>query len=84
MARVNFIGSDRRKQTSNMVQKLLDERNRVWSSYCSVAGMEPFSSNKPVDDLVQEFCELLVDYISLGHFGIYQRIVNGTERRGEV
>jgi len=84
MANVDYIGSDRRGQTGDMVKNLLEERNRVWSSYCSVAGMEPFSSNKPVGDLVQEFCELLVDYVSLGHFGIYQRIVSGTERRTQV
>ncbi|MEE9396515.1 MAG: Rsd/AlgQ family anti-sigma factor [Methylococcales bacterium] len=84
MANVDYIGSDRRQQTGNMIKNLIEERNRVWSSYCSVAGMEPFTSNKPVEDLVQEFCELLVDYISMGHFGIYQRIVSGTERRTQV
>ncbi|MDV3241666.1 MAG: sigma D regulator [Methylocaldum sp.] len=27
---------------------------------------------------------MLIDYISLGHFGIYQRIIDGTERRRKV
>ncbi|MCG8383675.1 MAG: sigma D regulator, partial [Gammaproteobacteria bacterium] len=27
------------------------------------------------------FCQILVDYIALGHFEIYQRIIEGEERR---
>lgn len=27
------------------------------------------------------FAEVLVDYVSLGHFGLYERILSGTERR---
>jgi regulator of sigma D len=26
----------------------------------------------------------LVDYVSLGHFGVYERVLSGTERRGRV
>jgi regulator of sigma D len=67
-----------------MIDELLKERQQVWSLYCTVAGLEPFTPNKPVESLVQEFCQVLVDYISLGHFGIYQRITDGNERRGKV
>ena len=27
---------------------------------------------------------MLVDYISLGHFGVYQRIIDGSERRKAI
>ena len=27
---------------------------------------------------------MLVDYISLGHFGVYQRIIDGSERRKSI
>lgn len=76
--------SERRNQTQAMISELLSERQQVWSLYCSVAGLEPFTPDKPVESLIQEFCQVLVDYISLGHFGIYQRITNGTERRIKV
>lgn len=73
-----------RVNTSQLVDELLKERQQVWSLYCSVAGMEPFTPNKTIEELVQEFCQLLVDYISLGHFGIYQRILDGRERRKQI
>lgn len=31
-----------------------------------------------------EFCQILVDYISLGHFGSYRYIVNGQEHRNAI
>ncbi len=33
---------------------------------------------------LKEFCEILVDYIAAGHFGLYQRISEGAERRRSV
>ena len=33
---------------------------------------------------LKEFCEILVDYIAAGHFGLYQRIADGAERRSAV
>jgi len=73
-----------RDNTAQIVNELLSERQQVWSLYCSVAGMEPFTPNKSIEQLVQEFCQVLVDYISLGHFGIYQRILDGGERRKQI
>ncbi|MGH8549995.1 MAG: sigma D regulator [Methylococcales bacterium] len=84
MSKQEQTGSERRQQTQSMIQELLRERQQVWSLYCTVAGLEPFTPDKPVETLVQEFCQVLVDYISLGHFGIYQRITDGNERRGKV
>lgn len=84
MSTQEIPGSERRNHTLAMIKELLQERQQVWSLYCSVAGLEPFTPDKPVDTLIQEFCQLLVDYISLGHFGIYQRITDGKERRTRV
>ncbi|PCH86032.1 MAG: Rsd/AlgQ family anti-sigma factor [Piscirickettsiaceae bacterium] len=75
---------NKREQTNHVINELLDERSQVWSLYCSAAGMEPLRPEKTIEDLVQEFCQLSVDYISLGHFGLYQRILDGNERRKAV
>ncbi len=72
---------NKREKTAYMIEELLEERAQVWALYCSVAGMEPYKSNKPINERVQEFCQMLVDYISLGHFGVFQRIIDGSERR---
>lgn len=75
---------NKREQTNNVINELLDERGQVWSLYCSAAGMEPLRPEKTIEDLVQEFCQMSVDYISLGHFGLYERILDGNERRKAV
>jgi regulator of sigma D len=74
----------KREQTNHVIGELLDERTQVWNLYCSAAGMEPYQPDKTIEDLVKEFCQLSVDYISLGHFGLYQRILEGNERRKSV
>ena len=84
MSTKSFSGSDRRVQTNKMINELLEGRKQVWSLYCKVAGIEPFPIEKPSTDSLQDFCQVLVDYISLGHFGIYQRIIDGRERRTKV
>mgnify|MGYP003572380779 FL=1 len=76
--------TDRRGGTQEMVQKLLKERQEMLSMFCRVAGLEPFKGATPSPDVLQEFCQVLVDYSAFGHFEIYERIVAGRERRGRV
>lgn len=75
---------DRRGGTQEMVRKLLDERQEMLLMFCRVAGLEPFQDTTPSVDVLQEFCQVLVDYSAFGHFEIYERIVAGRERRGQV
>ena len=84
MAEENITQFTEREQTSHLIEELLAERTQVWNLYCSVAGVESYQSNKPMEEQVQEFCQMLVDYISLGHFGVYQRIIDGSERRKSI
>lgn len=77
----NFLYDERRPQTSRMVQELIEERQQVWALYCQLGEMKPFAATPPVTEAVRCFCQLLIDYISLGHFGVYRRIIDGTERR---
>ncbi len=77
---------ERRTGSQELVQKLVTERTEMLSLYCQLAGLEPYgnsknSRHKPAQELLQKFCQVLVDYIAAGHFSLYERIVNGTERR---
>lgn len=67
-----------------MVDKLLAERQDMLARFCQVAGLQPFDEKRPSIDVLQEFCQVLVDYSAFGHFEIYERIVDGRERRGRV
>ena len=40
--------------------------------------------DETIQDMVDEFLTILVDYIAVGHFGLYQRISDGNERRSRV
>lgn len=76
--------NERRGRTHEMVRKLLDERQEMLMMFCRVAGLEPFKGAQPSADVLQEFCQVLVDYSAFGHFEIYERIVAGRERRAQV
>jgi len=76
--------SERRQQTNKLISELLEERRDVWAIYSKIAGMKPFADDQPVEIMVQQFCQILIDYISLGHFGVYQRLLDGSERRRKV
>lgn len=76
--------TDRRQGTQGMVRKLLAERQEMLSMFCRVAGLEPYEHTTPSVEVLQEFCQVLVDYSAFGHFEIYERIVAGRERRSQV
>lgn len=76
--------TDRREHTHQLVNKLLYERQEMLAMFCRVAGLEPFTDTKPSVDVLQEFCQVLVDYSAFSHFEIYERIVAGRERRTRV
>ncbi len=77
--------SERRLQTSRMIEELLTERQQMWQLYWELAEMKPFDKHQePLEQVLDRFCQVMIDYISLGHFGIYRRIIEGTERRRQA
>jgi len=76
--------SDRREGTRGMIRKLLNERQEMLAMFCRVAGLEPYNDATPGADVLQDFCQVLIDYSAFGHFEIYERIVAGRERRSQV
>lgn len=76
---------DRRSRLSHTINELLAERQDVLVGYCELAALE--ASRSPLDKILKElkrFNQLLVDYAALGHFEIYQRIMEGKERRASI
>ena len=81
--------NERRAGSQELVQKLAAERTEMLVLYCQLAGLEPYGNGKSArgkhaQELLQKFCQVLVDYIAAGHFSLYERIVNGTERRQQI
>jgi len=75
---------ERRSHSGDLVAKLITERTEMLATFCRLAGIEPYTANKPVQKLLQEFCQILVDYVAAGHFALYERIIEGKERRQGV
>ncbi|MDD2770119.1 MAG: Rsd/AlgQ family anti-sigma factor [Methylococcus sp.] len=68
----------------DLVKELLDERRQVWLAYSELGGLKPFAPSLSLESRLRGFCQILIDYISLGHFGLYRRVTNGTEVRANA
>lgn len=76
--------AEKRDFTRDQINKLLDERQEMLVLFCQVAGLDPYHSDEPVEKKVKAFCQKMIDYIAAGHFAIYDRLMNGGERRKQV
>ena len=76
---------NRRTRQTHTINSLVQERQQVLVSMCALAELE--SGEVPSDTVIhnlRNFNQQLVDYTALGHFEIYERIVDGKERRGNI
>ncbi len=80
---------DRRERLHHTIRSLMKLRQDVIVSYCQMAGVSSFDkrdletrSVEPSE--LRSFCQIMVDYTAMGHFEIYQRIIDGKERRKAV
>lgn len=61
------------------IDNWLHERQMLLVQYCELAGLPPFKRENgalPDKNAINAFCEILVDYVSAGHFEVYDQIVN--------
>jgi len=75
---------ERRAGSAGIGEKLVAERAEMLVLFCQTAGLQPFekeTDQKVVQQHLQAFCQVLMDYVAAGHFGLYERIAAGKERR---
>lgn len=80
---------ERRGRLKQTIESLVKLRQDVVVSYCKLAGLSSFSARASEEHSVQpdqlrKFCQIMVDYTAMGHFEVYQRIIEGNERRQAV
>jgi len=80
------VPNERRARTRKEIKQLIEERNSVLSQYYNLAKHteDPGKDRNVTMELLEEFCQELVDYMATGHFEIYRRIEEGNERRDEI
>ncbi len=61
---------------SDIVDRWLSERQELIVLYCSINGVDQFNNDKrPVASKLKELCQILVDYVSAGHFEVYDQLI---------
>ncbi|MEN8176015.1 MAG: Rsd/AlgQ family anti-sigma factor [Pseudomonadota bacterium] len=60
-----------------IIQELVDERQKLLVTFCRLTGLEPFVLDKPTTRLLGDFCQILVDYAGLAHFEVYEKFAGG-------
>ncbi|MEE9551953.1 MAG: Rsd/AlgQ family anti-sigma factor, partial [Gammaproteobacteria bacterium] len=76
--------TERRQSSYELIDHMFNERRQLLALLFQVSTVGPNGVNTPDADLLEEFCQVLVDYIAAGHFGLYERIAEGKERRKAV
>ena len=83
--KVSAENNDRRHRQTHTINELLTERQEVLVAMCELADLDAEQSELgSVVDTLKSFSQTLVDYTALGHFEIYERIIDGKERRESV
>lgn len=60
----------------------LEERQEMLIRYCQMAGLPPYdkgSKGLPSSTEIKGFCQVLVDYVSTGHFEIYEHLMQNAD-----
>ncbi|WFP49163.1 sigma D regulator [Methylomonas sp. EFPC3] len=79
MIESNVYRAEKSASARHWVETLLAERSAVWELYCQIGKMLPFNGDSHLRSVLSEFSQLLIDYISLGHFGIYEHLLTETQ-----
>lgn len=76
--------NERRTQSHNLIGDLVSTRTEMLALYAKLAAKKPFTEQETVLDLLQEFCEIIVDYTAAAHFRLYRFLDERIERRRGV
>lgn len=75
---------ERRSQSHNLINELVATRTEMLALYSKLAAKRPFEDQEAICDLVQEFCQIMVDYTASAHFRLYRFLDERIERRRGV
>ena len=65
--------------TDSALNQWLTERQELLILFNRLGGAKPFQENPLKMETLQGFCEILVDYLSRGHFQIFEKIAKTKE-----
>ena len=69
----------------SLIDRWLEDRQKLLVNFCSLFKVMDVTNQQtlPDYDSLTKFCQQLVDYISLGHFEVYESLVSECDVRGK-
>ncbi|MDH5301114.1 MAG: sigma D regulator [Gammaproteobacteria bacterium] len=84
MTTADQIRGERRQGSIKAIEQLIRHRTDMLSCYAELAAHRPFAYSEEMGELIQRFCQSLVDYCADAHFRLYRFIDTQSERRQAV
>lgn len=61
---------------NDLIDRWLTERQDLVVVYCGLSGIKEFADNDEAQGpKIRKLCQLLVDYVSAGHFEVYEQLI---------
>lgn len=60
---------------SEIIDRWLEERQQMLVQYCALSGLDQNLSDVQRGEKLRSFCQILVDYVSAGHFEVYDQLI---------
>ena len=70
-----------RPRSRKLIEDMLQERQQMLVLLWELSKLDLSKPDESTRQTLEDFQEILVDYIAAAHFGLYQRIAEGNERR---
>lgn len=61
---------------NDTIDRWLKERQDLLVLYCKLSAIKDNGVDEDTQDNLRKFCQIVVDYVSAGHFEIYEQLVN--------
>ncbi|MEE4244893.1 MAG: sigma D regulator [Kangiellaceae bacterium] len=68
-------------KSNSVIKRWLAERSELLVLYCRLTGKRN-ALRLPEPDQISQFCDILIDYVSAGHFEVYEQMVSMCDQHG--
>ena len=84
MSKAAKLAKHPRSGTRQIIDDMLNQRTRMLKLLWDLSKQDLKHADEAIRETLDDFLSVLVDYIAAGHFGLYERIAMGSERRTPV
>lgn len=68
---------------SDIIDRWLKERQDLLVLFCNLSQQKPENFDEETETTLRRFCEIVVDYVSAGHFEIYDHLAQEGKEYGD-